>query len=104
MQDGSDVIFYCPTVKGLTQMNQPSAENVERATAFLRNDLGLKAYNQDVEMLASLLDAAERRGAVEWLRSKAEEFGMENTTSATFKRILEGWANELESATKETGV
>jgi hypothetical protein len=102
--------------------NQPSAENVARAREIAENlDVGygnqldrvsIDLATADIaQALQDVEDAAERRGAVKWLRSKAiDTDGQADCASTEFEfdmlrrvaAILFSMADELEAAaTKE---
>jgi hypothetical protein len=93
--------------------NQPSAENVERANKALV-DGGFFSLFPNAMMvfsftatIAQALDAAERRGAVKYLRATAKKYRESASASERYWRMsdairLDQLANELEAATKET--
>jgi hypothetical protein len=105
--------------------NQPSAENVKRARAInakVAEYLGPNLEFHHFIAVAQALDEAERRGAVKELR---RDGGFRNRLNKAFTgtvfgesqwekgmsagltvavTVCDDYANELESATKETGV
>jgi hypothetical protein len=102
--------------------NQPSAENVERAkeivfavSEYLGPDLEFGHCMALAQALQAVEDAAERRGAVKALKDAASLFescakhedprSQVNVVDAyeSAMEVCRDRANELESATKETG-
>jgi hypothetical protein len=102
-------------------MNQPSAENVERAERLLDCDFdqanAWTDFDAGVRIIAQALqtveDAAERRGAVKYLREKADSLRLSAKEFSVFTEIAQKakqhaamlyfYANELEAATKAPG-